>query len=58
MEVMKNLLYEVMMVVIVVIRFGLVMEYVIIKTILHLVATLMEETALTNTNGQIVQTPI
>ena len=45
-----------MMVVIVVHRVILEMVIVIIQTILHLVETLMEETAMTKTNGLNVQT--
>ena len=56
MKVMKIQLYVAMMVVIVVIRVGLVMEYVIIKTILPLVVTLMEGTAMIKPTN--VQTPI
>ena len=48
----------IMMVVIVVTRFSLLMVIVTNKTILHLVATLMVETAMMKTNGLIVLTPI
>ena len=46
------------MVVIVVMRVKLVIRNVMITIILHLVATMMEETAMIKTNGPIVQTLI